>query len=303
MALSPTRSIADSRGHELVDHGTAAFPVACYDNDLSQVTVPWHWHDEMEVAVIQEGSLVLAVGSRRHTLRVGQGFFLNTGVLHSCWDEMHTCRCHSVVFSPRLVGGSLDSVIYQTYLQPLLDNRGFEEWILSPEVTWQAECLCQIRKAWQSCAMEPYGFEIRTRNALSELILGFFPRVPSLPKDRGGKAQRDEKRMKTMLRFLQANLSEPISLSQIAESAAISPSECIRCFHSTIGVTPIQYLREYRIRHGAALLRETQMPIAEVCAQCGFGDLSYFTKTFRQIVGTTPGEYRHQNREIAEKQG
>ena len=49
MALSLCRTTVDDSARELMEHGTAAFPIACYHDDLQAEPVPWHWHEELEV--------------------------------------------------------------------------------------------------------------------------------------------------------------------------------------------------------------------------------------------------------------
>ena len=48
MAISPCGSATDPQGRELVQHGTALFPAACYLDDPVREPVPWHWHTELE---------------------------------------------------------------------------------------------------------------------------------------------------------------------------------------------------------------------------------------------------------------
>ena len=79
---------------------------------------------------------------------------------------------------------------------------------------------------------------------------------------------------------------------EIAGSASLSESECLRCFHNTIGTTPIQYLKSYRIKKAAELLSNTERKIVDIGMACGFQDMSYFAKAFRGIYGCTPSEYR-----------
>ena len=78
----------------------------------------------------------------------------------------------------------------------------------------------------------------------------------------------------------------------VAASASISPSECLRCFHSTIGITPIQYLKQYRIQRAAKLLTESSMKIVDVGTECGFQEMSYFARAFRDMKGCTPSQFR-----------
>lgn len=296
MALAACNTTVDIHGRELVEHGTVAFPIACYHDDLGKEEVPWHWHEELEAAVITEGCCTVAAGKEKYTIRVGEGFFVNSGILHGCWNiDASACRFHSLVFHPRLVGGSLDSVFYQEYVMPLVEDQALEGIPLKPETPWQRAALDAIETAWQACAQEPYGYEFRVRSALSELILLLRENLAALQKPPGAKARRDGERMKQMLQYIQDHCADELTVSRIGASAAISESECLRCFRTTIGTTPIQYVRQYRIQRAAQLLATTAERVAEVSQQCGFPDVSYFTKTFRKVKGCTPGEFRRRN--------
>ena len=123
MALMPCGSAADPHGRELVAHGTALFPAACYRDDLylEDVPCPWHWHDELEAVVVSQGEVLVSTGRETFLVPAGEGFFINTRVLHNVRNQHgQGFRLHSVVFHPRLVGGSLDSVFWQEYLLPLM---------------------------------------------------------------------------------------------------------------------------------------------------------------------------------------
>ena len=106
------------------------------------------------------------------------------------------------------------------------------------------------------------------------------------------KALRDSERIRQMLRFVQRNYTENITAAEIAASASISLSECLRCFKSTIQIPPIQYLKRFRIQRACELIGSTDRKIAEIAAECGFQDPAYFNRAFREIKGMTPGEYR-----------
>lgn len=293
MALALCNTAVDSEGRELVDHGTTAFPIACYHDDLGREEVPWHWHGELEAAVITQGRAIVAAGNEKYTIGPGEGFFVNSGILHGCWDaDASGCRFHSMVFHPRLVGGSLDSVFYQNYVLPLTENHALESIHLKPDIPWQSQALTAMETAWQACAGEPPGFEFRVRGALSDLILLLRDNGPAARRQPGAKSLRDGERIKEMLQFIHDHFAEALSTRQIAGSAAISESECLRCFRTAIGTTPIQYLRQYRIQRAVQLLTTTQTRISDIAAVCGFQDVSYFTKTFREIKGCPPGEYR-----------
>ena len=157
MALSLCGAKIDDSGKEIMERGNIQFPIGCYHDDLTSDPVPWHWHEELEAAVVTEGEAVIAVGSRRYLAKTGDGFFINTGILHACWSAGPSlCRLHSMVFHPRVVGGSFDSVYWQKYLQPLMENVSLESFLLrqTDAELWQKKAVSFIETAWESCAGE-----------------------------------------------------------------------------------------------------------------------------------------------------
>lgn len=293
MAIALCNTHVDSNQRELVEHGTPAFPVGVYFDDLATTEVPWHWHEEWEAGIILEGTGLIAVGNQKFVLHEGEGFFVNSQILHGCWDlEDSKSKFHSIVFHPRLVGGNLDSVFYQKYIQPLLRNHALEGIHLFPQVPWQKQFLQEIEAVWQSCAEMERGYEFRVRNYLSEMLLLLQDHVPDIPEQPSVKQQRDAERIKVMLQYIHDHCTDPLNTAVIAKAAAISDSECLRCFRSTIGTTPIQYVRQYRVQKAAQLLAGTELPVSTISEQCGFQDVSYFTKTFREMKGCAPTVFR-----------
>lgn len=296
MAISPCASKTDPKGRELVRHGTALFPAACYHDDLSQDIIPWHWHTELEAGVVTEGAAVVAAGTERFVLEAGMGFFITSGVLHTVLASGGAvCRLRSAVFHPRLVGGGADSVFWQNYIQPLLAEDAPKCVRLDGGAPWHSEALQAVGAAWDACAAEPPGYDLRMREALSQLAFLLCRHRPAEGKPLSAKALRDEARMKQMLRFIQEHYDREIGAAAIAKSAAISESECLRCFRATIGSPPSQYLKQFRVQRAAELLVSTSWSAAEVGARCGFQDASYFARTFRQLKGRTPSQYRREH--------
>lgn len=140
------------------------------------------------------------------------------------------------------------------------------------------------------------GETFRIRAALSELVFQLVTHLPVEPRTPSAKAVRDEERMKGMMLFIQAHYGEELTVAQIAASISVSESECLRCFRSTIGTTPIQYLRQLRVQKAAELLADSDRKVSDIGEQCGFREMSYFTKTFRELKGCPPSRYREKKR-------
>ena len=95
-----------------------------------------------------------------------------------------------------------------------------------------------------------------------------------------------------MLSFIKENYGNHISLADIADSAHVSRSECIRCFKKNVDETPVRYLTDFRIESAANMLLMTEKPVSEIAATCGFDDVSYFSKIFKNAKGLSPSQYR-----------
>lgn len=301
MSLSYCTCTTDTQGRELAEHGSALFPIACYEENIPEnaapfEAVPWHWHEEWEAILVKKGTAIVSAEFEKYTLKEGQGIFINSGVLHEVHMEKGLC-CHtrSIVFHPRLVGGTIDSILWQKYLQPLLQNTLLKSICLDGLSPWHKDALRAIEDAWESVTAEFEGYEFFARNALSTLILLLKKHCTNSQSSLSEGRLRNTERIKIMLQFIHRHYAEELTTSLIAKSAMISESECLRCFHAAIGTTPIQYVRQFRIQKAAELLCLSQKKAGDIGAECGFEDSSYFTKIFREIKGCTPGEYRKQN--------
>ena len=137
------------------------------------------------------------------------------------------------------MGGSLDSVFYPAYLLPLMHAPDQTNFYLSGGDPARRPALEMIERAWQACAGEGPHFELAVRASLSELVALLLDYRQAVPHgSEKGRALRDSERIKTMLAFVHSHFAEPLTVADIARSAAVSPSECLRCFRRTIGRTP-----------------------------------------------------------------
>jgi AraC family transcriptional regulator len=92
--------------------------------------------------------------------------------------------------------------------------------------------------------------------------------------------------------FVEANLGQPMHLSDLAERAALSTYHFARAFKTSVGTTPRAFIERRRIEKARQLLGESGMPLAEIALDAGFETQSRFTTAFRRATGFTPAVYR-----------
>ncbi len=96
--------------------------------------------------------------------------------------------------------------------------------------------------------------------------------------------------------FINDNLTEPMTLDDIARAANLSRSHLSAMFRQTTGVSPYEYLLLQRVERSVELLRESKKTILETAQECGFRNLPNFNKTFKKVTGMTPSDYRNLKR-------
>ncbi|EET61080.1 transcriptional regulator, AraC family [Marvinbryantia formatexigens DSM 14469] len=282
----------NANGQELKQHGTGLFPCGCY-NASPEVQVPWHWHEEYECSYVFHGAVTYHTPQGEFRLGEGDGIFLNSGTLHTVEvAPAGSLKKSDLVFHGRLIYGSRDSVLYQKYVQPLSAPDAFQTLILRRTVSWHAEILSRIKKAVRLCQNEPEGYEFTVRSLLSEIFFDLYCYRNAPAAETSAATASENARIKQMLRYLQENYTRRVTVAELAAHANICERECLRCFQKVLHLSPIQYLIRYRIARSCILLRESDLSVLEISNLCGFESPSYFTKTFRQITGGTPTQYR-----------
>ena len=104
----------------------------------------------------------------------------------------------------------------------------------------------------------------------------------------------DDAFMQRVLMFVEKNLSDSeADVGAMADACAVSRSVLQRKMKQLMGVTPIDFMREARMKHACQLLRTTDIPVSDVAYRCGFNDPKYFSRCFRQSTGMTPTEYKN----------
>ena len=94
------------------------------------------------------------------------------------------------------------------------------------------------------------------------------------------------------VRYINANLSSPLTIDSIAEQMHISKYYVCHRFKEETGMTIHAYIRSSRISLAQKLLSDFDRRISDIAATCGFDDITRFSKTFKAETGMTPSEYR-----------
>ena len=121
MAVTQSVDKVDESGREVLTYGTEDFPIAFFDDDLTKVAVPPHWHDELELIIIIKGKVHVRIAGSEFLLSAGEGYFANSGILHAADLLSATGHQYAMVFSPRIISFG-DDLVWKTCVDPVLNN-------------------------------------------------------------------------------------------------------------------------------------------------------------------------------------
>ena len=99
--------------------------------------------------------------------------------------------------------------------------------------------------------------------------------------------------MDRLIEFIEDNLDNgDLMIADLAQELGMSRSVFFNKLKTLIGLSPVEFLREMRIKKAAQLILADEGNMAQIAYQVGFNDSHYFSKCFKQVYGVTPTEYK-----------
>lgn len=106
---------------------------------------------------------------------------------------------------------------------------------------------------------------------------------------------RKVSQIRPAINYIDANYNKPITLADVAKASHLSVSRMAHIFKEGMGITIIDYVTSVRIERAKQLLLATDQNCTEICFEVGYNNQSYFTRTFKGLVGMTPRQFRARN--------
>lgn len=117
--------------------------------------------------------------------------------------------------------------------------------------------------------------------------------LPSKPPVALAKGRLDPKRLNRVLEYIEENLEEDISVTDLADAACFSQFHFMRAFQMAMGRSPHAYVSERRLDRAKHLLAYSDAPLVDISLACRFSGQANFTKAFTRAMGISPGKFRH----------
>lgn len=108
----------------------------------------------------------------------------------------------------------------------------------------------------------------------------------------------DEKLLKKIIRILDEKMAEStFGVEDLGKEVGLSRTHLYRKIKEMTGQTAIEFIRNMRLKRAAGMLKENKLYVSEIAYMCGFNELSYFRKIFKELYGISPQKYANSMKE------
>ncbi|WP_169086022.1 AraC family transcriptional regulator [Paenibacillus sp. PL91] len=247
-----------------------------------------HWHMALEINYILKGSGYYLINGSRYDFQQGDIVLIRSNDLHRAF-EAEDLVMNVIMFDSAYL--ALEQRYDAELLIPFRETGLRFDNVLDrshPMLALLGEIISDMAVEFER--KEPH-FEVVVRARLMQ-FLAFVNRYFSKNNETGTPYARGMETIRGVLHDIEADISYPWTLKELAEAAHLSPSRFSTLFVQVVGTSPMDYLIQLRLSHAAHLLESSDKKIIEVAAECGFRNLSNFNRLFKQHVGKLPSELR-----------
>lgn len=283
--------------HETKLHDQPGFSYNTYlctiPQDFSRVDL--HWHEQMEIIYVKKGSGSVTVNVTSLPVTAGSIVPILPGELHAIEGTPGVrMEYENIIFSLSILDSTdEDDWCRQNVIRALESGTLTFERPIPPGTPFYEEASSALDAADRACKERQPGYSLLVKSSLFVFLHALYKN-----RDRGTSrgASQHEESLKKVILFVKEHFQEPITVEDAAAITRYSPAHFMRFFRQETGQTFVHFLTDYRLSYACYLLKESRDPVSAVAAKCGFENLSYFIRIFRERNGVSPGQYRKQVR-------
>lgn len=262
-------------------------PFALYETNARQAMI--HSHDCLEINLIRNGRGHYLIENHTYPINANDIFIINNLEHHMAVHDGDLSML-VLVFAPDFVWSSPEE--YE-FLNPFF-KRGndFSNTVDSTYPGYQKmkEALEIIEKEY---AERKDGWQLMIKAHLLLFLAElnrYYQSIQQIGIDNSPAKGYD--RLRPVIAYIHKNFQKDLTLTELAEQAAMGKSYFSTYFTNTMKMRVFDYIEQVRINHSAMLLTTTTKSILEIALESGFHSSSYFNRKFKNVMKATPSEYR-----------
>lgn len=254
--------------------------------------VPPHDHDYYEMVYAVSGFALHSCAHRTTLLTPGDLFIIPPGVEHSYLNPYKNSVLNFVFYLEDF-GDMLNREDSLPELLTLIGtNRSFEPTILHVDIAERRSFENAFEKISQERTQKPLGWRTSIC-ARMMLLLTKYARLHAVQcGDDADALAGGYHYILQILRYIEKNYAADITTAELSALTGLHPDYMARKFKSIISISPAEYIRKFRVAKAMEWLCSTDATVTEVATMCGFGDISVFSRIFKNSTGISPTDFR-----------
>ena len=286
---------------ENTHHGDFILPFSTYYCEFSNSFkfVPIHWHEEMEITLIEKGCGIHKIDLAPLRVEEGDIIFVKPFSLHSiAQTDNKDMMWNTMVFNLNMLNSALTDGCLIKYFAPIFNNQNELPMLIRRDSPGYSDILITIKKIFKCYNVKAYGFELELKSLLYHLFFIIYENKLIKEKMSSTISKEVSDKIKLVLKFIHENYNKELSIEEIASKCNFSEYHFMRFFKKYIGMTCIEYINNYRLETASSLLNNTDKPILDISLEVGFNNESYFNKLFKKKYSITPKEFRKSKKNV-----
>lgn len=250
----------------------------------------WHSHSEYELVFIKKGAGILQYGATTTHYKAGDLFLLGPWIPHEFTEESRDHHSVSCIFHADLLSLSSYQCLMSQNVKQLLQRalNGIKFPINLDTSDYYLHFFSQILKEEGLKQAIELLFFI---NSLIDLKTPNEP-ISDIEDPSGTHFFKKYAQLQNILKYINDNITQNITIQEIAEKFFISRSTLVRLFSDILQTGITQYITQKRLFHACQLLSTTNLPITKISGRIGFTSISSFNRSFLKYRGMSPRAYR-----------
>ena len=261
---------------------TGNLPVWFLPYEAYDTLVTNHWHNSLEIVMIEKGRMEVTLADRSALLSAGDFYIINSREIHSTH-----CREKTTVILLQIPHCFLSAAI------PEYDSLRFEGDFSAPQAAAVTQLLRQMYLYYRQYPKQSIELFLKFNSLLYDLLFlllrDYRVEVSSAVRIR---TERNLKRLQGIMEYVRKHYPKPITLQDGAAAASLDPAYFCRFFKRYMGITFLEYVNSVRLQHFHRELLETDYTVTELLERNGFTNYKLFMKLFKRTYGCTPAQKR-----------
>ena len=246
-------------------------------------SAPHHWHSEMELLLVLNGSITIECEGGSHLLKTNDLFLINGNMAHA-----------TSALQDNLV---LVLQIDREYFDGVCPGFGQMRFLIDTTDVPQPDTACHDLRVLMARLMyvitkQEEGSSLMALSCLNRLCLTLVKKYRSGTLSGKYVVDPDNERLNQIIQYISQHFSEDISISDIADALHISRSYLSRFFSQTMGVSLSKYITDIRLKKSLDMLKNTDKNVSQIAYECGFPLAKSYYSAFHKAYGTTPAKYK-----------